>query len=157
MKKILKYLIIALFMITVLKDYANALKPKEAPHSNVENKIMKKSGLDVESRSVMPISRPEINYQSTGKRNPFEQPSVFSDKGETDIPVPVEMQLPSLTVQGIIWEGNYKQAIINNRVVKIGDIIENADVVDINKEGVTVLFAGVEYKLSTITALGQQE
>jgi hypothetical protein len=64
---------------------------------------------------------------------------------------------PDLVVQGLIWGSSLPQAIINNKVVKVGDVIQGADIIDISKEGVLVLFAGTEYKLSTKPAMGRQE
>jgi hypothetical protein len=44
------------------------------------------------------------------------------------------------------------QAIINNKVLKVGDTIEGAQVKNIGKEGITVLFEGSEYNLSSPAA-----
>jgi hypothetical protein len=56
----------------------------------------------------------------------------------------------------LIWGSSLPQAIVNNKVVKVGDKIEGAEVVSIDKQGVTVLFANKEHKLSSPAALGPQ-
>jgi hypothetical protein len=106
------------------------------------------------------IERPRIEYKAKGLRNPFQQPvSSIEDK-----PVNAEesvaaqpVSLPLLNVQGVIWQGNPKQAIINNRVMKVGDSLEDVEVIEISKEGVTVLYAGVQYHISTFPAMGRQD
>ncbi len=108
----------------------------------------------------MIIERPRIEYRARGLRNPFQQPASATEEKpvKTEEPVVIDpVSLPDLNVQGIIWQGNPKQAIINNRVMKIGDSLDNIDVIDINKEGVTVLHAGVQHNISTSPATGRQD
>ena len=49
---------------------------------------------------------------------------------------------PSLQVQGIIWGADTPQAIINHKVVRIGDSLEGARVTAIDRRGVTLEFQG---------------
>lgn len=58
-----------------------------------------------------------------------------------------EQKAPSLVINGVIWGTDKPQAIINDRVVSIGDTIENSKVVDIHQNGVDVIFSN---KLFTI-------
>lgn len=44
------------------------------------------------------------------------------------------------TVQGLVWGQAIPQAIINNKVVSVGDTIDDAKVIDISKEGVRLLY-----------------
>ena len=78
------------------------------------------------------------------------------DKTNENLEPKVEARLPNLTVQGVIWGDNLPQAIINNKVVKVGDRLGSVDVIDISKEGVTVLFASVKHKLSTLPVISKQ-
>lgn len=95
--------------------------------------------------------RPDIEYKAEDLKDPFE--GYIKEKGEEVIPESQrDMPLPSLTVQGIIWGGNLPQAIINNKVVKIGDMIEGVRVTEINKSGVTVFFGYRKYNLSAPAA-----
>jgi len=108
----------------------------------------------------MIIERPRIEYRARGLRNPFQQPVSAMEEEPVKTEEPVSMDpvtLPALNVQGIIWQGNPKQAIINNRVVKVGDSLDNIDIIDISKEGVTVLHAGVQHNISTSPATGRQD
>jgi hypothetical protein len=155
MKRVLILSIFLFLALVSFKDVAYALSLEPAVPVEVDETNMEKAGMKIGKR-VETIIRPNVEYKATGLRNPFEQPVLGSEDNADGSLVAKEATLPSLTVQGIIWEGSPKQAIINNKVVKVGDTLESVDIVDINKEGVTVLFAGVEHKLTTAPAMGQQ-
>jgi len=96
------------------------------------------------------IIRPNIEYKATGLRDPFEEP--FVKKGEADEKAVAKVFAappPVLIVQGLIWGGGIPQAIINDNVVKLGDTIQGAKIINITKDGVIVLFEGMQYNLSS--------
>jgi type II secretory pathway component PulC len=97
------------------------------------------------------ISRPNIEYkEEEGLRDPFQPPEELEAKKEQIPPEPVQVEpLPSLAIQGIVWGSSLPQAIINNKVVKVGDTIEGVRITDINKNGVTVSWGNQEYNLSS--------
>jgi hypothetical protein len=64
---------------------------------------------------------------------------------------------PVLKIEGLVWGGRLPQAIINQKVVKIGDIIEGAQIVDINREGVTLIFNNSQYNLPSQWILNNLE
>lgn len=53
-----------------------------------------------------------------------------------------------LVIQGLVWNLKDPQAIINGKVVKIGDTLEDAQILDITKEGVKIRRQGREVFLS---------
>lgn len=100
---------------------------------------------------------PQINYNAYEFRDPFEsylpkeEVQALSEQDQELMDAEAEQQpkpLPPLNIQGIIWKGKLKQAIINNRVVKIGDEIEEAKVVAIEREGITFIYDKREYKVN---------
>jgi hypothetical protein len=96
------------------------------------------------------IVRPHIEYETKDLRDPFQSPEKKEDATEQISQEEDNIQpLPSLTIQGIVWGGSLPQAIINNKVVKVGDMIEEARIISINKDGVTVFFGNREYNLSS--------
>ena len=97
------------------------------------------------------IIRPNIEYKAAGLRDPFEGPSVKkSEYVERAAEQKVSrMPLPNLIIQGLIWGGGIPQAIINDNVVKVGDTMQGAKILSIAKDGVTVLFEGAQYILSS--------
>jgi hypothetical protein len=55
---------------------------------------------------------------------------------------PVEIKPPDLRITGLVWNTNRPQAIINEKVVDVGDSIEDAIIVAINKTGIEISFQG---------------
>jgi hypothetical protein len=105
------------------------------------------SQLNTQPQAEENIDRPVVNYDAQDLRDPF--------KGREEGPrQPVGPQgemkpLPAFTVQGVIWGSKVPQAIINNKVVKVGDVLEGAKIISIGQEGIVVLFEGSEYNLSS--------
>ncbi|MDP2941185.1 MAG: hypothetical protein Q8N85_02895 [Candidatus Omnitrophota bacterium] len=96
------------------------------------------------------IERPRVKFEEVGLKDPFREPIIK----RPDKPVALTeegskvSQLPTLTVQGLIWGGIFPQAIINNKVLKIGDTIDGARIANISKDGVVVFYEGTQYSLS---------
>ena len=92
---------------------------------------------------------PKVEYTGQGLRDPFQSPFELYKPVEEpeEKPPPVIGGLSHLEVQGIIWDSKIPQAIINNTVVKAGEVIEGAEILAIRKEGVYVLYEGKQYIL----------
>ena len=88
----------------------------------------------------------KVEYTSGNLRDPFESPFEMGDEVATESVV----GLPQLQVQGMIWGSAMPQAIVNNTIVKIGEIVDGAEILDIRKEGVYVLYEGKQYILRPI-------
>lgn len=123
--------------------------------ANSEFEMMNKLEETERTAPIQVITRPEVQYNAQDSRDPFKGPS-----REQMVPAETsgygDKPLPALTVQGIIWGGKFPQAIINNKVVKVGDIIEDTRVVSIDKDGVTVFFENQQYKLSSSNISGNK-
>ena len=96
--------------------------------------------------------RPNIEYKAQDLKDPFQPPREEKKpeeepKAEITPEVMPEIPLPSLEIQGLVWGGNLAQGIINKKIVRIGDMIEGAQIIDINKEGVIISFNKREYNL----------
>jgi hypothetical protein len=157
MKRAVIYLMFVFFIFISFAE-AYALKLDFGAPQEIDEGNLKEAGLSPSEPEVEPIVRPVVEYKSQGLRNPFEQSALILQSSEGEVGLKPEAgKLPQLTIQGVIWGSNIPQAIINNKVVKVGDILEGAEVTEINKEGVIILFAGVSYKLTTTPAMGQQE
>ena len=99
----------------------------------------------------------KVEYTSQDLRDPFQSPfelykpveEPVEEPGEEpeEKPPPVIGGLSDLEVQGIIWGSKTPQAIINNTVVKAGEVIEGAEILAIRKEGVYVLYEERQYIL----------
>lgn len=104
--------------------------------------------------------RPKVIFNAEKFRDPFE--SYVSEKttlqDESKQPVQEEVvEEPKLDVSGIIWGGKTPCAIINNKVLKEGDTLDDVKINKITKEGVKVLYKRREFLLSTPAKSGSSE
>jgi len=88
------------------------------------------------------IARPVVEYKSGELRDPFQSVVTSEEKkvtpeGKVDLMQPGS-DLGNLKVQGIIWGGRIPQAIINDKVLTVGDTIEGAEILSIDKKGITL-------------------
>ncbi|MDD5568207.1 MAG: hypothetical protein PHY88_03275 [Candidatus Omnitrophica bacterium] len=131
------------------------------PKALEADEAVKKSLVPENSNKNEEVTRPAVTYSGQGLRDPFK-PLITKEKEEDtkkniQKEVPKETRpLPEMKVQGLLWGGVFPQAIINNKVVKAGDMIGEVKVAEISKEGVTVIFSNMEYKLSSPAVTGQQ-
>jgi hypothetical protein len=92
----------------------------------------------------------KIIYSGEGYSNPFKS-WLPEEKPVEEIQRLIEEkegELPEFTVQGIVWEETFPQAIINNSVVKIGDKIEGAEILEIERDRIKLSYEGIIFFLS---------
>lgn len=103
------------------------------------------------------ITRPVVEYKSSQLRDPFmtylikEEPlpaATLPETATTTVAGP-GLDVSRFRVQGIIWGAKVPQAIINNKVLTIGDLIDGAEILSIEKKGITVSFNGAVYSLNS--------
>jgi|GEM_PF-1080829 len=107
--------------------------------------------------AVPDITRPVVEYQAGDLRDPFQgYLELDKEKGrqpkEKGAGQAAESFINSLQLQGVIWGGRFPQAIINEKVVKVGDTLGEARIVEINKEGVSLFLDDRIYKISSSAA-----
>lgn len=138
------------FFITV---FIFSLFINNALATRAEFETMKKIEETQNTTPPETIVRPKVEYNAEDLSDPFRGIIIEETppSGEEQALEVTPQILPSLDVQGVIWGGRFPQAIINNKVVKIGDTIEGAVVISIDKDGITVLFAGRQYNLGPPT------
>ena len=98
----------------------------------------------------MPKTIKEISYKKTEKdplRNIFAQ---FLKRLRKAVPEKEieKLPIPDLNIEGLIWNSDMPQAIINGSVIKIGDYIEGVRVVEIDKKGITIEYEGQKVLIS---------
>jgi hypothetical protein len=79
-----------------------------------------------------------VAYTSESLRDPFEGYIVKESAplSVTQLQAEDNFTPPPITISGITWGSSFPQAIVNNKVVKAGDFVGEAQVVIISKEGV---------------------
>jgi hypothetical protein len=102
------------------------------------------------------VAKPKAEYTSEGLRDPFKTP--FEKKpGSAEASDPYSGALGPMDLQGIVWGGRFPQAIINDTVLKVGDTVAGAVIVDINKYGVELFMDGKHYTLSSpVSTIGPE-
>jgi len=92
----------------------------------------------------MPNAEAKVEYVGADYRDPLEIPhelrkpvipSTGGVPGEEG-----EVKLPTLKVEGMAWETKRPQAIIDGEVYDKGDTVKEAEILDISKDGVTLLY-----------------
>lgn len=100
------------------------------------------------------VVRPNVSYtadQLEGVIDPFE-PAVKKEE-----PLLTTQELieqgdfvpPELTIQAIIWGGPFPQAIVNDRIVRVGDVISEAMVVDIHSDGIVFSYKNKQFGVAS--------
>ena len=97
----------------------------------------------------------KVSYAAENLRDPFksylpveeEVPSVLP--GEEEVQPEEEIILPTFTVQGVIWGSSLPQAIIDDTVVKIGDVIEGARITNITRDNIELNYQGKDFVVKT--------
>ncbi len=134
----------ALFLMCSLGRGPLSLAQDFAPTQELEAK----EGGGTKQERVDIGQMPTVEYSASGLRDPFQSyitsGNLPSSRGAE---ISGEQALPSLEVQGIIWGGSFPQAIINHKVVKVGDTLEGVRIIAINQQGVIVFFGSRQYSL----------
>jgi len=93
-------------------------------------------------------------------RDPFQLPSplkeavrqreILKEQPPTPPPQeapPIPTSPPPLQLQGVFWGTPRPSAIINRRILYVGDTIDNAKILAVTKDGVTASYGGQEFQL----------
>ena len=89
----------------------------------------------------------EVEYVGSNYRDPFELPPALRAPivpPEGELPAGVEpeaeVRLPALRVDGMIWGSERPQAIIDGEVYDIGDVVKDAEIIGVDREGVAFFY-----------------
>ena len=80
-----------------------------------------------------------VEYQASSLRDPFERTGGHEGKPQAE--------WTDLTLEGLIWQSEQPQAIVNGEVVQVGSQVQDAEVVSIDQEGVKLRRRGSEFYL----------
>ncbi|MCX5700817.1 MAG: hypothetical protein NTZ63_04685 [Candidatus Omnitrophica bacterium] len=155
MKLMTKKMICVIFSLSFVcfgvKDlFAVSLDSRQKKEGSVIKEMEKENNALMDPKIAS--NRYSIQYRSGDMRDPFV--SQISKKDEKSVEQIDAPPLPQFTVQGLIWGGVLPQAIINNKVYKVGDTIEEARITDISREGIKVYFHRHEYTVPAPVLLG---
>jgi len=103
--------------------------------------------IEADTRSPeITVTRPKAEYNASNLKDPFRIKAAVQDAGPE---IDVTVNPPDLKIQGVVWGGQQPQAIINNKVLKIGDVIEKARIINISQSGIDIFYEGRQFKISS--------
>ena len=87
-------------------------------------------------------------YNTHGKRDPFiplisEDKTIMGQAGWSFI----SSKLPEMKIEGILFDKTKPLAIINDKIVKVGDNINNCKIVSITREEMVIRYMDKEYSV----------
>ena len=110
-----------------------------------------------------PPENKSSEFKPVGSKDPFLPlfPKKETEKKNVTVIKPVikekeAVKPPELSVQGMVWGKISPQAIINDKVVNVGDMVEDAKIIAITKDGVRVLFEGEIFLIKPLAAAGKK-
>ncbi len=70
-------------------------------------------------------------------------------------PAVPETQAPEIVINGLVWNTDRPQAIINGEIFGVGDMVENSKIVNIHKDGVDVIVSNELFTIKIEQTLTQ--
>ncbi|NQV03868.1 MAG: hypothetical protein HQ532_00055 [Candidatus Omnitrophica bacterium] len=150
-KQQMEYIGIGLLVLVAFFIGVARFKKKDKDDEVFSRKEFNKKLTEVEiMEKKVPKEEVKVAYTVLSDRDPFRSPLEKEGNEET---VDIDVTLPSMTFQGMVWSSRRPQAIIDDKVYEIGDVIiigsgETADEVkikDIDKKGIHLKYKGVEF------------
>ena len=89
-----------------------------------------------------------INSDPAATTEPLKIPDISSVIPKPEPKKAEVIRPPSMNINGLVWDSDMPQAIINGRVVSLGDSVDGAVVTQIHETGVEILFKGKEFSIS---------
>ena len=95
-----------------------------------------------------PVNKTTVPEETATQTTPVPgQPKFTNPLKSVKTKKPEEIKPPALTINGLVWNTDKPQAIINNKILGLGDVIEGATIVDINPAGTEILYEGKKFKV----------
>jgi hypothetical protein len=93
--------------------------------------------------------RQVYEYSSSLARDPFRRMNTkIAEEAKQKSPESsVRPGLPEMEIQGVLWGGNFNQAIINGKVLKEGDTLLGAKILSIERDKVVFYYQGYKIDL----------
>lgn len=95
-------------------------------------------------KSQLPVIIPEV-IPTENEHTPYQGLSTFPIPENAQVIIeepPPPIIPPTFSISGIIWNSRRPQAIIDNEVVDIGDVIKDATIKTIKKTGIDIEYEG---------------
>ncbi|MBU4305423.1 MAG: hypothetical protein KJ893_07385 [Candidatus Omnitrophica bacterium] len=153
-------IILIFFCGNPIAEAAPAKKTSKSAKPPVKSVPKKKADTAALKESDIVVKR-EVKYTGfDAKRDPFDIPPnlVKILKGDKVDPNSreVDVKLPRVDIQGIIWNKRTPQVIANDAVMNVGDFIGEFEIKEIIRDGMILFFKGREYTIKMQHAPGKK-
>jgi len=150
-KKEKQYFLVIAFIVIVASNFFIARWLKNIKNQQlVITAVIPKAVVDMQlpDKKITPIKTKQYTPQAVEKKKPLvRDPFLDSKKSQLSTSAILKKPVLDLKVSGILLDQNIPTAIINSKVVKIGDVISGKTIVDIEKETVILMEDGDLYIL----------
>lgn len=151
MKKFQSILVVVITFLVITRLYAEDQIPSKEIDFTIDDTSINYYADNNPFKSLLPEVDPNTgdNY-SDGSFNdqlliPIPEGNIQPQPAA--VPEPVKPTPPALTLNGIVWNTDRPQAIINDQVLSQGDTIEGARIVSIRKSGINLVFENENFTL----------
>ena len=147
MKALYSYIFILMYCSAGLPcSYAQVEKPVEnvALQGTLQDKTQD-VGQDNEEESVKNPFKPYTSFNE--EASVAETPVVNSEETPKQT-VENKFDYSSLKVTGTVWGNDKPKAIINDKVVGIGDVVDDAKIINITKDGILFEYKDKQYLMN---------
>ena len=150
-KQQMEYIGIGLLVLVALFIGIVRFKKKDKDDEVFSRKEFDKEWAEVEIlEKKVPKEEKKIAYATYSNRIPFKGPLEEELTAEAS---GIDVTLPSMTFQGMIWSSKRPQVVIDNNVYNIGDVVvigsgeaeDEVKIKDIDKQGIHLRYKGVEF------------
>ena len=131
------FFVLAACVLYYIHVWTNSFKNDVAIIEPIMPKLNSKSKVNVTEKIKLSIKETAALFKKPDFRDPF-----LASKNSNIVPVENKKQLITLKLKGILWDKLVPSAIINSKIVKIGDLIFRKTVVDIEKDKVILMENG---------------
>jgi len=136
---LIAFIVLSASGLYYLKHWTAALKQEVKIIEPIVPKFNLKPSVKVSGQIEHKIKETASLFKKTAIRDPF-----LASKDSNILKTPTGKKKPmiNLNLKGILWDKLVPSAIINSKVVKIGDLIFDKTVVDIEKDKVILMENG---------------
>ena len=148
-KQQMEYIAIGALVLVALFIGMTRFKKKDKDDEVFSRKEFNKKWEEVKAlEKSVPEDEKAIAYTVYSERAPFKSPF----EGDTE-ELGEDVTLPKLNLQGMVWSSQRPQAIIDNKVYDVGDVIEigsgeakeEIKINDIDRDGLHLRYKGMKF------------
>ncbi len=130
------------FAFNVKLSFARLLDIMKGEQERLESRAdtvqeQEKEEYDKSIEEQVARSQQSLDYTSSKLRDPF---TLTVPQEALAVKTTGPSPLPAFKIDGFVWGSSLPQAIINNKVYAVGDTVEGAQIIKIDKDGITFLF-----------------